>query len=67
MEMMCACQAIDLGDDKELGIATNKAYNIIREHVEMLEADREMYDDINNLENLIIDEKFDPILQEVYQ
>lgn len=67
MEMLCACQAIDLGDDKELGKATQEAYNIIREQVKMLEADREMYDDINNLENLIIDEKFDPILEEVHR
>jgi histidine ammonia-lyase len=65
MEMLCACQAIDLGTDNRLGFATNKAYNIIREQIKMLEADREMYDDINKLENLIIDEKFDCIIKEL--
>ena len=65
MEMMCSCQAIDLSEKNKLGYVTNKAYNIIRECVMMLNEDREMYDDINNLENLIIDEKFDDILQTV--
>ncbi|MBN2880138.1 MAG: histidine ammonia-lyase [Clostridia bacterium] len=63
MEMMCACQAIDLGTKKRLGNATQEAYNIIRDKVSMLEYDREMYDDINNIENLITDEKFDKIIK----
>lgn len=61
MEMMCACQAIDLGKESKLGFITQKAYNLIREKVEKLTCDREMYEDINNLEKLIIDEKFDDI------
>lgn len=67
MEMMCACQAIDLGDNKQLGDSTQKAYNIIRECITTLEADREMYEDINNLEQLITDEKFDHIIKCVYE
>ena len=63
MEMMCACQAIDLGTKKQLGYATQKAYNIIRECVSMLEYDREMYEDINNIESLITDEEFDKIIK----
>lgn len=65
MEMLCACQAIDLGDKSRLGECTQKAYDIIRECITTLEFDREMYDDINNLENLIIDEKFDNIIKSI--
>jgi len=63
MEMLCSCQAIDLGTKDPLGYATKKAYDIIREKVSTLISDREMYDDINNLENLIIEEKFDHIIK----
>ncbi len=65
MEMLCACQAIDLGTKKRLGAATQKAYNIIREKVDTLTADREMYDDINNLENLIINQDFGSIFSSI--
>ena len=63
MEMMCACQAIDLGTKNRLGNATQEAYNIIREKVATLEYDREIYEDINNIENLIIEEKLDKIIK----
>lgn len=64
MEMMCACQAIDLRGRKELGNKTDKAYNILRSCVDFLECDREMYEDINACEQLIIDEKFSKMLDE---
>ncbi len=63
MEMMCSCQAIDLGAKKKLGDATQNAYNIIREKVDMLICDREIYDDINACENLITDNKFEESLK----
>ncbi|MFO7611702.1 MAG: histidine ammonia-lyase [Clostridia bacterium] len=64
MEMMCACQAIDLGSKRKLGTTTQKAYNLVREKVDMLLCDREMYEDINNLEKLIEDEKFNSMIDE---
>lgn len=65
MEMLCACQAIDLGTKRKLGYTTQKAYNLIRDSVKMLKSDREMYEDINNLEQLIIDEKFNDIITSI--
>ncbi|WP_033166317.1 histidine ammonia-lyase [Clostridium sp. KNHs205] len=55
IELMCACQAIDLRGDRGLGIGTGAAYALIREKVEKLDEDRPLYEDINNCENLIID------------
>lgn len=54
IELMCACQALDLRGDKGLGIGTLGAYELIREKVEKLDEDRPLYEDINNCEALII-------------
>ena len=56
MELMCACQAIDLRGDKGMGKGTKPAYETIRDHVDKLEEDRPLYDDINQCEAVIIDE-----------
>ena len=55
MEMMCACQAIDLqnGADK-LGKGTKAAYEAIRRVCDMLEEDRPLYEDINRCESLLV-------------
>ncbi len=55
MELMCACQAIDLRGDKGLGIGTKPAYETIRALVAHLEEDRPLYEDINKCESVIID------------
>ena len=54
MEMMCACQAIDLqeGADK-LGKGTKAAYDAIRRVCDMLDEDRPLYEDINRCESLL--------------
>ncbi len=62
MEMMCACQGIDLRGNKGLGKGTKKAYDVIRSKISMLTEDRELYEDINICENLLRDDK---ILEEV--
>lgn len=54
MEMMCACQAIDLRGNKGLGKGTAPVYEALRKLVPMLEEDRPLYDDINKCEGLII-------------
>lgn len=56
MEMMCSCQAIDLRGKKTLGSGTNEAYNRIRKAVTKLVDDRELYEDINKCEDLLISE-----------
>lgn len=56
MELMCACQAIDLqdGGDK-LGKGTKAAYDAVRRVCNMLEEDRPLYEDINRCESLLRD------------
>jgi histidine ammonia-lyase len=56
MEIMCACQGIDLRGNKGLGRGTETAYEIIRSYVPMLVKDRPLYDDINKCEELILNE-----------
>lgn len=56
MELMCACQAIDLRGKKRLGKGTKAAYELVRTVVPMLDKDREIYPEINTCEGLIMDE-----------
>ena len=54
MEMMCACQAIDLQNGAgKLGKGTKAAYDAIRRVCDMLEEDRPLYEDINRCEGLL--------------
>lgn len=55
MELMCACQGIDLRGNKGLGKGTLPVYEALRESVPMLKEDRPLYEDINKCEELIID------------
>lgn len=55
MEIMCACQGIDLRGNRGLGKGTSPVYNAVREVVSMLKEDRPLYEDINKCEELIID------------
>lgn len=55
MELMCACQAVDLIEGKEkLGCGTRAAYDVIRAVCLMLEDDRPLYEDINRCEEVLI-------------
>lgn len=53
MEILAACQAIDLRGNKGLGLGTSVAYNLIREQIPGLKEDRVMYIDINTCEDII--------------
>ena len=56
MELMCACQAIDLmGGSQRLGAGTMAAYQSVRRVCHMLEEDRPLYEDINRCESLLRD------------
>lgn len=57
MEILGACQAIDLRGNKGLGKGTNIAYNIIRENIEFMKEDRVMYLDINVCEEVLESER----------
>ena len=62
MEILGACQAIDLRGKKELGKGTNVAYNIVRDNIDYMEDDIIMYRNINKCEDILISEK---IVEEV--
>jgi len=64
MELLAACQAIDLRGKKTLGKGTEVAYNIIRECIPEVEEDRVMYKDINTCEDII---KSNEILNKVQE
>lgn len=53
MEILSAAQAIDLRGKKKLGIGSEAAYKIIREHTPFVDKDRIMYKDINICEEII--------------
>ena len=55
MELMSACQAIDMRGNKGLGKGTQAAYDTIRSLVPVLHEDRPLYEDINKCESVLID------------
>lgn len=56
MEMMCACQAIDLLEGSgRLGLGTAPAYEVLRRVCPTLVDDRPLYGDINACESVILD------------
>ncbi len=57
MELLAACQAIDLRGKKKLGKGSEIAYSIVRETTEKIVDDKIMYNEINKCEDLIISNK----------
>ena len=57
MEILTACQAIDLRENKGLGVGTRIAYDIVRSEVSELTEDRIMYIDIEKVEKLVLSEE----------
>lgn len=53
MEILGACQGIDLRGNKGLGIGTTEAYNVIRDQITKVVDDRIMYIDINTCEDIV--------------
>ncbi|MDR7870666.1 MAG: histidine ammonia-lyase [Tissierellaceae bacterium] len=53
MEILAACQAIDLRGNKGLGIGTDIVYNIIRGNIQTLEEDRIMYPDLDRCNDIL--------------
>lgn len=53
MEILSACQGIDLRGNVGLGLGTDIAYNIVRDQISLLIEDRVMYKDINTCEDII--------------
>ncbi len=66
MELMCACQAIDLmGGRRKLGKGTKPAYDAVRAVCKTLRNDRPLYGDINRCEALLIDSSLLKAVEEV--
>ena len=53
MELMGACQGIDLRDKKPLGKGSAVAYQAVREHISFVDKDRVMYTDINRYAEIL--------------
>lgn len=64
MEIMCACQGIDMRGNKGLGKGTKPVYEAVRKSVPVLTEDRPLYEDINACEELIIDGTLVKVCQE---
>ena len=67
MEILTSVQAIDLRGKKKLGIGTEAAYNIVREHTQFIDKDRIMYKDINICEDLIKDNLLVEVVEEALE
>lgn len=53
MEILAACQAIDLRGDKGLGKGTKEVYELIRKEIPMVKEDRIMHKDIDKVEEIM--------------
>lgn len=53
MEIMAACQAIDLRGKKKLGVGSEAAYTVVRKYIEKVVDDRVLYKDIKKSNELI--------------
>ena len=56
MELMTACQAIDLREKRVLGETTKRAYEAIRRYIPFLEKDEIMYPYLHKMEEIMQDE-----------
>ena len=54
MEILAACQGIDLRKVEKLGKGSKVAYDIVRENVSYYDKDRVMYLDINKVEEIVM-------------
>lgn len=64
MELMSACQAVDLRGDAKLGKDTSKAHAVLRERIPFIAGDTVMYPFIEAAETMLRDGAFDPIFGE---
>ncbi len=55
VELMCACQAIDLDPEGKLGKGTQVVYDVVRKQVAPFMEDRETYRDMNKIFDMIED------------
>ncbi len=63
MELLTACQAMDLRGDKGMGKGTEIVYKAVRDKVKTLEEDRVMYPDIDICEDILKSQKLSEELE----
>ena len=67
LSILTAVQAIDLRGKKKLGVGTEAAYSIIRDHTPFIDKDRIMYKDINICEDIIKDNLLVEVVEEALE
>ncbi|OWZ85044.1 histidine ammonia-lyase [Natranaerobius trueperi] len=65
VELLCACQALDLRKPRKPGKGTKKAFEIIREEIPYLDQDREISPDIEKVAEIIASGKLVKAVEEV--
>ncbi len=53
IELMCGCQARDLGQKGRMGVGTSKAYDLVRQHLPPLDRDRVLHNDVETVRRLV--------------
>jgi histidine ammonia-lyase len=53
IELLCACQALDLRAPLKPGPATSRALSTVRKHVSKMDYDRPLFEDIEKVYELI--------------
>ena len=66
-ELLASVQAIDLRGKKKLGLGTQAAYGIIRDHVPFINEERVVYEDINICEEIIKDNLLVEVVEETIE
>lgn len=64
MELLVACQGIDLNGKKKLGKGTDIVYNIVRKKISKINEDRVMYKEMEKAEEILISSKIIDRLEE---
>jgi len=54
IELMCGCQARDLGQKGRMGVGTSRAYDLVRQHLPPLDRDRVLHDDVETVRRLVL-------------
>ncbi len=65
IELLTATQGIDLREAKSLGKGTRKIYQIIRQHVPVLDKDRSTHEDIERIREIVRSGKISEIVRRI--
>ena len=66
MEIVAACQAIDLLRPLRSSEPIEEIHGLVRKHIHRLDADRSMHDDLRKIEQMIAEREFEPVLARAF-